>query len=179
MRRNPRVLVSHPKSGTFSCKAVAADWRQPPHLTLILQARYIRGVNAVPGGWETWRWDESLFAGTAGYYEQGRLPYAPGLADAFARSLALDGHGRLLHAEADPADARRRRDGLQQGAAHSPAREAGRNIPSPAPSTTATGTSSTSRAGPAAAMTASAATARTRTASVASITVCRRPTRRP
>ena len=46
--------------------------------------RYIHGVNAAPGGWETWTWDESLFAGTAGYYEQGRLPYAPGLADALA-----------------------------------------------------------------------------------------------
>ena len=50
------------------------------------------------GTWrrETWSWDESLFAGTARYYEQGRTPYAPGLADAFARSLALDGQGRLL-----------------------------------------------------------------------------------
>jgi hypothetical protein len=50
------------------------------------------------GGWETWSWDESLFAGAARYYEQGRLPYAPGLADVFARSLALDGQGRLLDA---------------------------------------------------------------------------------
>ena len=51
--------------------------------------------------------------------------------------------------------------------------EAGRNIPSPAPSTTATGTSSAARAGPAA-MTASADMATARTASVASITVCGR-----
>jgi SAM-dependent methyltransferase len=48
------------------------------------------------GGWETWSWDETLFAGTAGYYEQGRVPYAPGLADAFARALQLNGRGRLL-----------------------------------------------------------------------------------
>ncbi len=41
-------------------------------------------MSPAPGGWETWSWDESLFAGAAGYYEQGRLPYAPGLADAFA-----------------------------------------------------------------------------------------------
>lgn len=54
------------------------------------------------GGWETWSWDESLFAGAARYYEQGRLPYAPGLADAFARSLALDGQGRLLDAGCGP-----------------------------------------------------------------------------
>jgi hypothetical protein len=39
---------------------------------------------AASGGWEQWEWDQSLFAGAAGYYEQGRLPYAPGLADALA-----------------------------------------------------------------------------------------------
>jgi SAM-dependent methyltransferase len=51
---------------------------------------------------ETWSWDESLFAGAARYYEQGRTPYAPGLADAFARALALDGRGRLLDAGCGP-----------------------------------------------------------------------------
>ena len=59
-------------------------------------------MNAVSGGWQAWRWDESLFAGTAGYYEQGRLPYAPGLADVFARSLGLDGLGRLLDVGCGP-----------------------------------------------------------------------------
>jgi ubiquinone/menaquinone biosynthesis C-methylase UbiE len=59
-------------------------------------------VNAAAGGWETWSWDESLFAGAAGYYERGRLPYAPGLADVFARSLALDGRGRLLDVGCGP-----------------------------------------------------------------------------
>jgi hypothetical protein len=53
-------------------------------------------------GWETWSWDESLFAGAAGYYEQGRLPYAPGLADAFADSLGLDRQGRLLDVGCGP-----------------------------------------------------------------------------
>jgi SAM-dependent methyltransferase len=48
------------------------------------------------GGWERWRWDETLFAGTAQYYRQGRTPYAEGLADAMADALPLDGHGRLL-----------------------------------------------------------------------------------
>jgi SAM-dependent methyltransferase len=66
------------------------------------RARYIRGVSAAAGGWESWSWDESLFAGAAGYYERGRLPYAPGLADAFARSLGLDGHGRLLDVGCGP-----------------------------------------------------------------------------
>jgi SAM-dependent methyltransferase len=59
-------------------------------------------VDPAPGGWETWNWDESLFAGAARYYEQGRLPYAPGLADALAGSLALDGQGRLLDVGCGP-----------------------------------------------------------------------------
>jgi ubiquinone/menaquinone biosynthesis C-methylase UbiE len=62
-------------------------------------------MDLASGGWETWSWDESLFAGAASYYEQGRLPYAPGLADAFARSLALDGRGRLLDAGCGPGTA--------------------------------------------------------------------------
>jgi len=52
--------------------------------------------------WRTWTWDESLFAGAARYYEQGRLPYAPGLADAFKSSLGLDGQGRLLDVGCGP-----------------------------------------------------------------------------
>lgn len=59
-------------------------------------------MNAETHGWETWEWDESLFAGAARYYEQGRLPYAPGLADAFADRLALDGRGRLLDVGCGP-----------------------------------------------------------------------------
>jgi SAM-dependent methyltransferase len=59
-------------------------------------------VAAASGGWEDWGWDESLFAGAARYYVQGRLPYAPGLADAFARGLALDGRGRLLDVGCGP-----------------------------------------------------------------------------
>lgn len=59
-------------------------------------------MNGAAGGWETWEWDQSLFAGAAEYYEQGRLPYAPGLADAIARSLALDGQGRLLDVGCGP-----------------------------------------------------------------------------
>ena len=59
-------------------------------------------MTTAPGGWETWNWDESLFAGAAGYYEQGRLPYAPGLASVFAVGLALDGRGRLLDVGCGP-----------------------------------------------------------------------------
>jgi 2-polyprenyl-3-methyl-5-hydroxy-6-metoxy-1,4-benzoquinol methylase len=64
-------------------------------------ALYSRRERAT-GGWESWSWDESLFAGAAGYYERGRLPYAPGLADAFTRSLGLDGRGRLLDVGCGP-----------------------------------------------------------------------------
>ncbi|WP_063856504.1 hypothetical protein [Kitasatospora griseola] len=43
-----------------------------------------------------WEWDETLFAGAAEHCARGRLPYAPGLAQALARALQLDGAGRLL-----------------------------------------------------------------------------------
>ncbi|MHB8463802.1 MAG: class I SAM-dependent methyltransferase [Acidimicrobiales bacterium] len=43
-----------------------------------------------------WEWDETLFAGAAPFYERGRLPYAPGLADALAAAIDLDKRGRLL-----------------------------------------------------------------------------------
>ena len=59
-------------------------------------------MNDAAGGWETWSWDESLFAGAAAYYEQGRLPYAPDLVGAVARTLALDGRGRLLDVGCGP-----------------------------------------------------------------------------
>jgi len=49
-----------------------------------------------------WRWDETLFRGTAPYYERGRLPYAPGLAEAIAGCLGLDGRGRLLDVGCGP-----------------------------------------------------------------------------
>ena len=52
--------------------------------------------------WEDWVWDETVFEGTAAYYRQGRKPYAPGLADALAEQLRLDGHGRLLDVGCGP-----------------------------------------------------------------------------
>jgi SAM-dependent methyltransferase len=64
------------------------------------------------GDWETWSWDESLFAGAASYYERGRLPYAPGLADVVARCLGLDGRGRLLDAGCGPGTVALRLAGL-------------------------------------------------------------------
>lgn len=49
-----------------------------------------------------WEWDETLFEGAAPYYEQGRLPYAPGLVPLLAGVLAADGHGRLLDVGCGP-----------------------------------------------------------------------------
>jgi SAM-dependent methyltransferase len=49
-----------------------------------------------------WRWDETLFKGAAAYYDRGRLPYAPGLADVMAEALRLDGRGRLLDVGCGP-----------------------------------------------------------------------------
>lgn len=54
------------------------------------------------GGWESWEWDETLFAGAAAHYLQGRLPYAPGVVDALATALELDGTGRLLDVGCGP-----------------------------------------------------------------------------
>ena len=52
--------------------------------------------------WEDWVWDQTLFDGTAGYYRQGRKPYAPALADALAEHLHLNGRGRLLDVGCGP-----------------------------------------------------------------------------
>ncbi|MEU4875983.1 class I SAM-dependent methyltransferase [Streptomyces sp. NPDC021608] len=51
---------------------------------------------------EGWQWDETLFAGSAAHYARGRLPYAPGFAEALAGALGLDGGGRLLDVGCGP-----------------------------------------------------------------------------
>lgn len=53
----------------------------------------------MPEGWE---WDVTLFRGSAAYYEQGRLPYAPGYAAALAGELGQHGQGRLLDVGCGP-----------------------------------------------------------------------------
>ena len=40
--------------------------------------------------------DPTLYRGSARFYRHGRLPYAPGMADALRRALGLDGRGRLI-----------------------------------------------------------------------------------
>ncbi|MEN3265087.1 class I SAM-dependent methyltransferase [Pseudonocardia sp.] len=52
-----------------------------------------------PGVWE---WDETLYAGSAGHYGIGRMPYPPSLADAIGKALELDGTGRLLDVGCGP-----------------------------------------------------------------------------
>jgi SAM-dependent methyltransferase len=49
-----------------------------------------------------WQWDRTLFQGSAAYYEQGRLPYAPGWVEQLAAALDLDGRGRLLDVGCGP-----------------------------------------------------------------------------
>lgn len=49
-----------------------------------------------------WVWDDTLFAGAARHYEQGRLPYAPDLDRAFADALHADGTGSLLDVGCGP-----------------------------------------------------------------------------
>lgn len=49
-----------------------------------------------------WQWDETLFQGSARYYERGRLPYPPALADVIAATLNLDGRGRLIDVGCGP-----------------------------------------------------------------------------
>jgi SAM-dependent methyltransferase len=47
-------------------------------------------------------WDPTLYSGSARFYVEGRLPYAPGMADALARALELDGRRRLLDVGCGP-----------------------------------------------------------------------------
>lgn len=54
------------------------------------------------GEWFEWKWDDTLYAGAAAYYDRGRLPNAPGLAEAFEKALGLDGRGRLLDVGCGP-----------------------------------------------------------------------------
>jgi SAM-dependent methyltransferase len=66
---------------------------------VIVELRAVRVVGGVVADWE---WDETLFSGTAAYYERGRPPYAPGLADALAEVLRPDGEGRLIDVGCGP-----------------------------------------------------------------------------
>lgn len=49
-----------------------------------------------------WEWDDTLFQGSAPYYERGRLPYAPGFAGVVADLVGLRGRDRLLDVGCGP-----------------------------------------------------------------------------
>lgn len=51
---------------------------------------------------EEWEWDETLYAGSAGHYVIGRMPYPLGVADAIREELDLNGTGRLLDVGCGP-----------------------------------------------------------------------------
>jgi SAM-dependent methyltransferase len=51
---------------------------------------------------EGWVWDESLFAGSSAFYDRGRIPYPPGLRDAFADVADLRGSPRLIDVGCGP-----------------------------------------------------------------------------
>jgi SAM-dependent methyltransferase len=51
---------------------------------------------------DEWRWDETLYRGSAAYYGSGRLPYPPQVARAFAETFGLDGTQRLLDVGCGP-----------------------------------------------------------------------------
>jgi SAM-dependent methyltransferase len=49
-----------------------------------------------------WQWDETLYAGSAAHYRDGRLPYPPAVAEAIASEVGLDGTQRLLDVGCGP-----------------------------------------------------------------------------
>lgn len=51
---------------------------------------------------QSWRWNPSLYEGSARYYAVGRMPYPTAIADAFRDRLGLDGTGRLLDVGCGP-----------------------------------------------------------------------------
>jgi SAM-dependent methyltransferase len=51
---------------------------------------------------ERWAWDETLYAGSAGFYPSGRLPYPAEVVGALSALLGLDGRGRLLDVGCGP-----------------------------------------------------------------------------
>jgi SAM-dependent methyltransferase len=58
----------------------------------------------VTGSWEQekWRWDPSLYEGSASFYSRGRVTYPAALVDLLVTHLDLDGHGRLLDVGCGP-----------------------------------------------------------------------------
>jgi SAM-dependent methyltransferase len=51
---------------------------------------------------DDWRWDETLYRGSAAYYGVGRMPYPAAVADAFTDAFGLDGTQRVLDVGCGP-----------------------------------------------------------------------------
>jgi SAM-dependent methyltransferase len=51
---------------------------------------------------DEWRWDETLYRGSAAYYGVGRLPYPPAVADTLTEAFGLDGTQRVLDVGCGP-----------------------------------------------------------------------------
>jgi hypothetical protein len=49
-----------------------------------------------------WRWDESLYAGSAAFYSVGRLPYPAAVADTLQRELGLEFRSPSVRVKAGP-----------------------------------------------------------------------------
>jgi cyclopropane fatty-acyl-phospholipid synthase-like methyltransferase len=61
---------------------------------------------------EGWTWDESLLSGSSAFYDRGRIPYPPGLRDAFAAEADLHGSPRLIDVGCGPGTVALRLAGL-------------------------------------------------------------------
>lgn len=54
------------------------------------------------GAGRGWTWDPSLYAGSAPYYTDGRVPYPTAMVELLVDALGLDGSGRLLDVGCGP-----------------------------------------------------------------------------
>lgn len=55
-----------------------------------------------PAAGRGWTWDPSLYAGSAPFYVEGRVPYPRAVVDLLVDALGLDGSGRLLDVGCGP-----------------------------------------------------------------------------
>jgi SAM-dependent methyltransferase len=87
---NLRTAHSQPRSG-------AKRLRRP--LDILLSVTSSSDDATGPPGW---RWDPSLYAGSAPHYARGRVAYPAEAVDALTTALRLDGSGRLLDVGCGP-----------------------------------------------------------------------------
>src|SRR3954471_4905029 len=102
MRSRARRSAPRRKAGS-RCRSISVTSSPMPrrHIAISRPARprALRSSSPMPEGWQ---WDRTLFRGSAAYYDQGRLPYAPGYARQLAQLLGQRGEGRLLDVGCGP-----------------------------------------------------------------------------